>query len=213
MTYDTLLFVILLGIALSADAFAISITYGLVCTNINKKRTLFIALVFGLMQGIMPLCGFWIVECVQTIVIKVCGTTSGVEQGIQAGDILSQIVAWIAFIALIFVGGKMLFDGIKDLKHPNEEKQEKVFSYREVLLFGVLTSIDALATGVALHSVSIEDGSFNYLLSNTATIWLHIVMIAIITFVISLLGVTCASFFKKLFKGKYEIASIIGGII
>ncbi len=215
MSWDVLLFVILMGFALSADAFAVSITYGLVYTDLNKKRTLFIALVFGIMQGLMPLIGFWLVELIQYIVTQSVGSAAGIEEGIKAGEILSTFVAWVAFFALLFVGGKMLIEAIMDLKKPAEEKEPKKFSIKETLMYGVITAIDALATGVALHNVSFDEvtQSYIYSYSTTSTIFLHVVIIAVITFVISLIGLTCGRFFEKLLKGKYEVASIIGGVI
>jgi putative Mn2+ efflux pump MntP len=143
----------------------------------------------------MPLIGYWLVELITILVDS--------EAGAQAGKIMSLIVTWIAFALLLFIGGKMLIEGILDLKKDEEEKEVKLFSYKEVLLFGVATSIDALATGVAFHAG----------ISNNITIWLHVVIIMCITFVISFAGVVIAKQVQKLLKGKYEITAIIGGII
>ena len=143
MTFEIIIQIVLLGVALSMDAFAISVTYGLVYQDVNKKRAVFIALVFGIMQGLMPLIGYWLVELVETIV-------KGASH--DAGKIMALVVTWVAFALLLFIGGKMLFEGIKELKEKNEEKEPKLFSIKEVLLFGVATSIDALGSGVALHS-------------------------------------------------------------
>ena len=187
--------IILLGIALSMDAFAISVTYGLVYQDITKKRALFIALVFGLMQGLMPLIGYWLVELVEFIV--------GNAAGASAGNVMALVVTWVAFVLLLFIGGKMLFEGIKELKSKDEVKETKTFSIKEVLLFGIATSIDALGSGVALHSG----------LSNNTTVFIHVSIIICITFAISLVGVLLGSKIEKLFKGKTEITSIIGGCI
>ncbi|MBR3618048.1 MAG: manganese efflux pump [Acholeplasmatales bacterium] len=195
MTVAIILQILLLGVALSMDAFAVSITDGLVYTDINKKKSFFIAGLFGLMQALMPLIGFWLVEIITIIV----GDTGGEK----AGKIMSNIVSWTAFALLIFIGGKMIIEGIISLKKPQEEKEEKKFSYKEVIYFGFATAIDALGTGVALHSG----------LSNNYTIWLHVSIIMVITFIISLIGLFLGHQIEKLLKGKYEITSIIGGII
>ena len=187
--------IILLGIALSMDAFAVSVTDGLTYTDINRKKSLFIAGVFGVMQALMPLIGYWLVEIVSLIV--------GEAGGADAGKVMSVVVVWIAFSLLLFIGGKMLIEGIKDLNKPAEEKTMKKFSVKEVLYFGVATAIDALGTGVALHS----DLSTNY------TIWLHVCIIMVITFCISLVGLCLGKQIEKLLKGKYEITAIIGGTI
>ena len=194
MTLEIIIQILLLGIALSMDAFAVSITDGLIYQDINKKKALFIALVFGVMQGLMPLIGYWLVELVEVLV-------SGA--GADAGKVMATVVTWTAFGLLIFLGGKMIFEAIKSLRTAEEEKQPKLFSIKEVLLFGVATSIDALATGVALHSG----------LSNNVTVFIHASIIICITFVISLIGVLLGKQIVKLFKGKTEITSIIGGCI
>jgi putative Mn2+ efflux pump MntP len=68
---------------------------------------------------------------------------------------------------------------------------------------GIATAIDALAVGVSLHGG----------LSNNTTIFPHVAIIMVITFIFSILGVNLGHIFEKLFKGKYEICSIIGGAI
>lgn len=195
MTFEILIQVVFLGIALSMDAFAVSITDGLIYSDINKRKSFFIAAVFGIMQGLMPLIGYWLVELVEVIVDQAAGSS--------AGEIMAKIVVWVAFGLLIIIGGKMIIEGIKEVKKPAELKQIKQFSYKEVLLFGVATSIDALGTGVALHSG----------LSNNGTIFLHASIIIVITFGICLIGLFLGGKIEKLFKGKNEITVIIGGVI
>jgi putative Mn2+ efflux pump MntP len=195
MTFEIIIEIILLGIALSMDAFAVSVTDGLTYTDINKKKSFFIAIVFGFMQALMPLIGFFLVEGISSIV--------GEAGGENAGKIMSDVVSWIAFALLLFIGGKMLIEGIKDLKKAPEEKETKTFSIKEVLYFGFATAIDALGTGVALHSG----------LSNNYTIWIHVSIIMVITFTISLIGLFLGNKITKLLKGKLEITQIIGGII
>ena len=195
MTFEIIIEIILLGIALSMDAFAVSVTDGLTYSDINKKKSFFIAGVFGFMQALMPLIGFFLVEGISSIV--------GEAGGENAGKIMSDVVSWIAFTLLLIIGTKMLIEGIKNIKKLPEEKESKLFSYKEVLYFGFATAIDALGTGVALHSG----------LSNNYTIWIHVSIIMIITFTISLIGLFLGNRITKLLKGKFEITQIIGGII
>lgn len=199
---EILIQIFLYGIALSMDAFAVSITDGLTYSDINKKKALFIALTFGLMQAIMPLIGFWLIELVELV--------AGTDSSGNAGHIVSVIVVWLAFALILFIGVKMLIEGIKELKTKDEEKGEsKKFSVKEVLLFGVATAIDALATGVAFHT-GLSKG---YNCAWYQSIWLHVTIVLICTFVISLIGVLLGKKITKLFKGKYQIAEIIGGCI
>ena len=200
MTIQIILQVVLLGIALAMDAFAVSIVDGLIYQDINKGKSFFIAGLFGFMQGLMPLIGFFLIEIIEVVV----GNTAG----IGASNILALVVTWLSFALLVIIGAKMIADGIKGL-NKEKETQVKKFSYKEVIVFSVVTAIDALATGIVLHN---RDAS-GVALSNNTTIWLHIAIIMVITFAISLVGVFLGKGIEKLFKGKISITNIIGGSI
>ncbi len=196
MTAEIIIQIILLGIALSMDAFAVSITYGIAYNDLNKKRIVLIALTFGIMQALMPLIGYFLVELIGFIVDE--------NAGDSAGNIMSIVVSWIAFALLIFIGSKMIYEAIRGLRSQNVElKHDRTFNIKELIYFGFATAIDALGTGVAMHAG----------LSDNVTIFIHVAIIMSITFVISLIGLILGKQFVKLFKGKNEIASIIGGVI
>ncbi|MBO4703698.1 MAG: manganese efflux pump [Bacilli bacterium] len=195
MTWQILLAIFFLGLGLAMDAFSVALTDGLTYTDINKKKSFFIAGTFGFMQALMPLIGFWLVEIVETI--------AGDLAGEEAGNIASIVVKWVAFGLLLLIGGKMIIESIIELRKQPEEKTAKKFSFKEVIFYGFVTAIDALAAGVTLHAG----------LSNTATVWLHVSIILIVTFIMSLIGLFLGKQILKLLKGRYEISGIIGGII
>lgn len=195
MQWWILLQIVLLGIGLSMDAFSVALTDGLTYIDINKKKSFFIAITFGVMQALMPLIGFWIVELVETIAGEIAGA--------QAGEVASKIVVWLAFGLLLFIGGKMLVESIIEMKKPKEEKKVRHFSIKEVIFYGFATAVDALAAGVAMHAD----------LSTVYTIWLHVSIILVLTFSLSLVGLFLGKQILKLLKGKYEISGIVGGII
>ena len=195
MTWVVLLQITLLGIGLSMDAFSVALTDGLTYVDINKKRAFFIAFVFGFFQALMPLIGFYLVEAMEII--------AGEVAGVEAGQIASKVVTWIAFVLLLFIGGKMFIESVLEIKRPKEAKKERHFSIKEVLFYGFVTAIDALAAGVACHAG----------LSNVYTIWLHAGIILAITFSFSLIGLFLGGRILKLLKGKYEISGIFGGLI
>ena len=195
MTFEIIIQIILFGVALAMDAFAVSITDGLIYSDINKKRIFFIAATFGIMQALMPVIGYYAVELISLLV-----GSSGSNDAIRVFGI---VITWVSFGLLLFIGAKMLVEGIIEIRKPEEQKEKKLFSVKEVLIMGIATAIDAMAVGISLHAG----------LSNNLTIWLHIAIIGVITFGICLIGLFLGKQILKLLKGKTEISVIVGGCI
>ena len=101
MTWSLLFFTtnILLGVGLAMDAFSVSMANGLNEPHMNKGRICTIAGVFGGFQALMPLIGWF---CVHTIA--------------EYFHVFEKFIPWIALILLLFIGGKMLIEGIKNGK-------------------------------------------------------------------------------------------------
>ncbi|MDC7279197.1 MULTISPECIES: manganese efflux pump MntP [Pseudobutyrivibrio] len=175
----SLLDILLLGVGLSMDAFAVAICKGLAMRKVNKRQMFVIALFFGGFQALMPLIGWAL------------GTTFA-----------KKIVAydhWIAFILLLYVGGKMVVDAIKEWKDKDcVEEMDPPLDFKELTLLAIATSIDALACGVTF---SFEE-NFNILRA--------IAIIGVTTFVISSGGVYVGNIFGDRYKAK---AQLLGGII
>jgi len=185
-----IIFVLLSGVSLAIDAFAVSVCDGMVFRNLNKVKAVSIPLTFGIFQAIMPIIGFYI------------GTLFAQFEKFDLYD------HWIAFALLAILGGKMIFDGIKDLKSKKTEEIEvKNFSYVNVLIQGVATSIDALFFGFTLNTI------IGGLSPVQTWAWISVALIGVITFIISLTGVIIGIRVGKLFKEKASVATIVGGAI
>ena len=115
---------LLIGVGLSMDAFAVAICQGLCMPKLNWRYTTEIAIFFGGFQALMPAVGYLL------------GSTF--EQYITAVD------HWIAFVLLCFIGGNM----IREALSKDEEKLDASFSFKTMLLLAIATSIDALAVGI-----------------------------------------------------------------
>lgn len=189
MLWGIILSVILSGISLAMDAFAVSICDGMVYRNLNKKKAVVIPVTFGLFQAVMPIIGFYIGMAFSQI------------------DAFDAVDHWIAFALLLFIGGKMIFDGIKELRAKEKELEPKKFSFPEVIVQGVATSIDALFVGFSL----------NTMLSGVENVqlwaWISVGIIGVITFIISLIGVVIGVKVGQLFRKKASVAEIIGGLV
>ena len=201
MTAERIIQVVLFGVALSMDAFMVSITQGLTFNDLNKRKSVFIAFVYGFFQALFPIIGFFLIEAITYLVGEATSTS--------ASEVLKTIISWTSFSLLIFIGTKMIIEAIKEQKKDETEKVEKHFSVKEVLFMGVVTAIDALATGIAFHNTSKTGVPF----STTQTIFNHAFIIMMCTFIICIIGLVLARQINKLLKGKYEKTGIIGGII
>lgn len=192
MSFTWILFlqVFLTGISLAMDAFAVSITDGLCYHNLNKRKAAVIPSVFGLFQAVMPAIGYFI----------------AFGMGKAFTNVFDKFDHWIAFTLLALIGGKMIFDAIKEMRSKEEETQLKEFSLTEVLIQGVATSIDALFVGISFAATEgLKDSIPNMLLS--------VAIIGIVTFVISLTGMFIGVKVGKAFKKHASITEIIGGVV
>lgn len=142
--------VLLLSVALSMDAAAVSMTNGMTHSKAGWKQSVLPAFFFGLFQAAMPLIGYYATEFI-----------SGAFQ-----ELFEKCAAWIAFAILAAIGGKMAFDGIKEAKEAKNgdgesaENAIKDLSLKTVLVQALATSIDALAVGISLKMTAIEEGLF-----------------------------------------------------
>ncbi|MBR3864017.1 MAG: manganese efflux pump [Clostridia bacterium] len=132
---------LIMGVALSMDAFAVSICKGLKMRPFNIKQALLVGLFFGGAQGLMPLIGWFL--------------------GKQFESYITSFDHWIAFVLLAFIGIKMIIEALK--KDDGEECDccETSFKIGELAIMAIATSIDALAVGITfglLPNVNILSG-------------------------------------------------------
>ena len=191
MSFPIFLTVFLAGLSLSVDAFAVSVTDGMVYRDLTKGKAVTIPLTFGLFQAIMPIIGYYIYKLFSEI------------------EAFTQFDHWIGFALLLFIGGKMIFDGIREMLQPEEEIRPKRFSMPEVLVQGVATSIDALAVGFTLGTRLLQNATGNI----DIWAWVSVGIIGITTFVIVSGGITLGIKVGKLFSKKASAATIIGGVV
>ena len=168
----------LLGVGLAMDAFSVSLANGLNEPKMKKGRMCKIAAVFSVFQAAMPMIG-WV--CVHTV--------------LQYFNKFEKFIPWIALILLGYIGIKMLVDGIK-----NKDSQEakKAVGFKELMIQGIATSIDALSVGFTISD-------YNWLMAVVCA-----VIIAVVTFVICTAGLVIGKKFGTKLSGK---ASILGGVI
>src|SRR5512143_61115 len=122
--------VIVLAVALSMDAFAVSI--GLGAKESSRGLGLKAGMFFGTFQALMPFIGY-----------------------LGGKGVLGWVNAyahWIAFGLLALIGAKMIYEGL----HEGIEEDIAAITNKTMLLLSIATSIDAMAAGFSLTLLNIN---------------------------------------------------------
>lgn len=164
---------LILAIALAMDSVAVSIAIGSKYKDLLVSKALFTAAVFGFFQGAMPIVGYFI--------------------GISFAEYVQSFDHWIAFVLLVGLGGKMLYEA-----YQNEFDDEVTdLSVKTLITLGIATSIDAMAIGV----------TFAFLQSD---IYTAAGVIALVTFALCVVAVYIGKKLGSLLESKAEM---LGGFI
>ena len=183
----------LLGVGLAMDAFSVSMANGLHEPRMPLRRMCLVAGVYALFQYTMPVIG-WV--CVHTIV--------------ELFSSFEQLIPWIALLLLLYIGGKMLLEGLQERRAETAAETDAdsaavqspnpahVLTARLLLLQGIATSIDALSVGFTIEE-------YNFATANVAAF-----IIAAVTFVICMGGLKIGKVAGTKLSWK---ASVLGGCI
>jgi manganese efflux pump family protein len=121
--------ILALSVGLAMDATAVSAARGMALPRVRARHVALVALFFGGFQALMPVIG-WLV-------------------GSRIGPLVEAWDHWIAFVLLVGIGAKMLWES-RESKAAAPRSDADLFGFRVMLLLAVATSIDALAVGVTL---------------------------------------------------------------
>ena len=124
--------VVFLAIALSMDAFAVSIGLGSKQKTTPLTLSIKAGVYFGLFQALMPLIGY----------LGGKGVLGWVE----------DYAHWVAFLLLSLTGGKMIYESFSE----GIEEDISNITHRVMLMLAIATSIDALAAGFTLTLLDIN---------------------------------------------------------
>nr|WP_168711048.1 manganese efflux pump [Ningiella ruwaisensis] len=185
----------LIALALSADAFAISIGIG--ANGRSLKHTWFVALYFGLFHAMMPAIGYFV--------------------GIGFVKWIDGYARWIGFVLLLALGLKMLFDTFKAFRDKSAFSKQQIdieegdshtpkattrsasssLSHLSVLALALATSIDAMAAGFTIPLLEAQP-------------LMSFLMIGFTTGFISLFGLSLGKKASRYLENK---AGVLGGLI
>lgn len=181
MKYNFVFFLnsILFGIGLAMDAFSVSMANGLNEPKMHKSKRFLIAGTFSFFQIIMPLIG-WL--CIHTIA--------------ERFEAFQKFIPWIALILLLYIGGEMLIEGIKNRNEEIETGRSLTFT--KLIIQGIATSIDALSVGFTIAEYPFRAA------------FVEAMIIGVVTFGICLAGIQIGKIFGLKLKSK---AAVLGGVI
>ncbi len=168
---------VLLGIGLAMDAFSVSMANGMNEPLMKKRKILGIAGIFGLFQGLMPMLGWVLVHSLVTVF-----------------SVLEKFIPWTALALLLFIGIKMIVDGVKQ----KEGDEKPAVGLWALIVQAIATSIDALSVGLTI-------AEYNVIMALVSA-----GIITILTFIICTLGIFLGKKFGNWLSNK---ATIFGGVI
>jgi len=135
--------VILLGLALSADAFAVTISNTFVYARERRRRLLLMPLFFGLFQALMPLLGYFL--------------------GSLAAALIEAYAGIVTLIILGVIGGNMVKEGVLAIRSDEDRDQGmaadgsvRKLKVSQVLFQAIATAIDAFAVGFSLRAQDVD---------------------------------------------------------
>lgn len=134
-----LLEVFIVGLALSADAFAVTISNSFAYADERRSRLALMPVLFGAFQGGMPVLGYFL--------------------GGLAATLIERYAGIVTLVILGFIGGNMVREGVGSLLCPPEGGTSRLgarLTIGQLVFQAVATAIDAFAVGVSLRAESVD---------------------------------------------------------
>lgn len=169
--------IFLLSLGLAMDATAVAAARGVVATTVRVRDALLVGALFGGAQALMPAAG-WLL-------------------GDVVGPAVKSVDHWIAFVLLVGIGGKMLWEARGDDDDEEAVGADQAFALKGLLLLAVATSIDAFAVGITLPMLN-------------APFALSLVTIGVVSFVLSAVAVLVGKKLGAILGSKLEV---VGGLV
>ena len=168
-----ILSVFLIAVALAMDAFSVSLTKGFTQKHLTRLQILYYGLFFGFFQFMMPVIGYFCISSISTII--------------------ESFASVIGFVLLLGIGINMIRESLSD----DDDDITDEFSFKEVILLAIATSIDAFAVGITFAVLN------NPFLEPS-------IIIGVVAFAFSIAGIYIGRRLGDYFGDKFQI---LGGVI
>jgi putative Mn2+ efflux pump MntP len=163
----------LIAVALAMDAFSVSMTKGFTQKDLTNSQIIYYGLFFGGFQAFMPIIGYF------------CGNV--------IASIVTSLAPIIGFVLLLAIGLNMIRESLSS----EDEEINDYFSFREVTLLAIATSIDAFAVGITIALIN-------------DPILISAAIIGIVAFAFSIAGIFIGKKIGDYVGDKFQI---LGGVI
>lgn len=164
--------ILLISFALAMDSFSVAICAGTTLNKPGLKKPLLVGFYFGFFQALMAFLG-WL-------------------GGEWVADKIGEIDHWFAFLLLLIIGGKMIYEFFH-----NHQTCSFSFGHRNLFILAIATSIDAIGAGASIAIINEK-------------LLIAFLAIGIISFILSFLGVRAGRFLSKYVK---NYAELLGGVL
>jgi putative Mn2+ efflux pump MntP len=168
---------LLLSLGLAMDATAVAAARGVVASRVRVRDALVVGALFGGAQALMPAAG-WLL-------------------GDVVGPAVKSVDHWTAFVLLVGIGAKMLWESRGSNNDDDDVSADQAFALKGLLLLALATSIDAFAVGITLPMLN-------------APFVLSLVTIGVVTFVLSAVAVLVGKKLGAVLGSKLEV---VGGLV
>lgn len=128
--------IVLIGFAMSTDAFAAAVGKGAAMQRPRFPEALRAGAIFGVIEGVTPLIGWAL--------------------GLAAASYVTAWDHWIAFVLLGALGIRMVLAGVRKDAPDNADADERPHGFWNLAATGFATSIDAMAVGVGLAFLDVN---------------------------------------------------------
>lgn len=145
---------VMIAVGLAMDAFAVSVTNGMLKKKFDLKYSVIMAGMFGLFQLAMPIIGYY--------------------AGVLFKDLIQSVDHWIAFVLLAFIGSKMIYEAICG----KDEEESTPVGGKMLVVMAIATSIDALAVGASFTCMGLN--TFDSIVSPIATIGIMSTLMSVV---------------------------------
>lgn len=181
--------ILLLGAALSADAFAVTLSDTFAYQSESRAKMLLLPVAFGIFQAFMPLLGYFLSGAFAQLITMYAGIVTFIMLGIIGANMVREG-------AVALRSGKDVNEEITECATTDAHNPSCKLTFKVIALQAIATALDAFAVGISLRAQSV----------NIVT---TVALIGCTTLMLSMGALVIGRRFGKLLGDKAEIVGVV----